>query len=291
MTGAGRTDGGVHALGQVAHVDIARDWEPFRLCAALNAHLRPAPVAVVAAAEVAADFHARFDAVEREYVFRLVARRAPLVHDRGLAWRVGHRLDVVAMREAAAALVGRHDFTTFRSSICQAKSPVRKLDALEIEELALARRARIPVPGAGAVVPAQPGARHGRDAGAGRSRGLAAGAGRRGARGARPGRLRAGMPARRAVPDRGALPGEPVRRVRRAWPSRAPVSRRRAAANRRLAREAERFAETVVVKLMPGDIARDRGFWLRHFELELDPDRHVVGGLVAAAGSASMPQV
>jgi tRNA pseudouridine38-40 synthase len=131
---AGRTDAGVHATGQVAHVDLARAWEPFRLCAALNAHLRPAPVAVVAAAEVADGFHARFDAVEREYLFRLVARRAPLVHDRGLAWRVGHLLDLAAMREGAAALIGRHDFTTFRSSICQAKSPVRTLDALEIEE-------------------------------------------------------------------------------------------------------------------------------------------------------------
>jgi tRNA pseudouridine38-40 synthase len=134
VTGAGRTDGGVHATGQVAHVDLARAWEPFRLCAAVNAHLRPAPVAVVAAAEVPEGFHARFDAVEREYLFRLVARRAPLVHDRGFAWRVGHFLDLAAMREGAAALIGRHDFTTFRSSICQAKSPVRTLDALEIEE-------------------------------------------------------------------------------------------------------------------------------------------------------------
>jgi tRNA pseudouridine38-40 synthase len=137
VVGAGRTDGGVHALGQVAHVDIARPWGPFRLAAALNAHLRPARVAVVAAAAVAPDFHARFDAVEREYRFRIVARRAPLVHDRGLAWRIGHPLDTAAMRVAAASLVGRHDFTTFRSSICQAKTPVRTLDALEIEELAL----------------------------------------------------------------------------------------------------------------------------------------------------------
>ena len=137
VVGAGRTDGGVHATGQVAHLDLARAWEPFRLAGALNAHLRPQPVAVVAAAEVADRFHARFDAIEREYLFRLVARRAPLVHDRGRAWRVGHALDVAAMREAAAALVGRHDFTTFRSSICQAKSPVRTLDALEIEELPL----------------------------------------------------------------------------------------------------------------------------------------------------------
>ena len=134
--GAGRTDAGVHALGQVAHADLARAWAPGRLAAALNAHLRPGPVAVVAAAEVADDFHARFDAVEREYLYRIVARRAPLVRDRGFAWRVGHALDTDAMRQGAAALVGRHDFTTFRSSTCQAKSPVRTLDVLEIEERA-----------------------------------------------------------------------------------------------------------------------------------------------------------
>ena len=96
--GAGRTDAGVHALGQVAHVDLARAWAPGRLAAALNAHLRPAPVAVVAAAEVADGFHARFDAVEREYLYRIVARRAPLVRDRGFAWRIGHALDAGAMR-------------------------------------------------------------------------------------------------------------------------------------------------------------------------------------------------
>ena len=138
VTGAGRTDAGVHATGQVAHVDVARPWEPARLLAAVNAHLRPEPVAVVAVAEVGPDFHARFAAVEREYLFRLVSRRAPLVHDRGLAWRVGHRLDTGAMRAGAAALVGRHDFTTFRSSTCQAKSPVRTLDALDIAEAPVA---------------------------------------------------------------------------------------------------------------------------------------------------------
>jgi tRNA pseudouridine38-40 synthase len=136
VIGAGRTDAGVHATGQVAHVDLARAWEPSHLSAALNAHLRPDPVAVVAAAQVPDRFHARFAAVEREYLFRLVARRAPLVHDRGKAWRVGHRLDLAAMREGAAAMIGLHDFTTFRSSMCQAKSPLRTLDALEIEEIA-----------------------------------------------------------------------------------------------------------------------------------------------------------
>lgn len=134
VIGAGRTDAGVHGLGQVAHADIARDWDPDRLLAALNAHLRPNPVAVTAAAEVPPAFHARFDAVEREYLFRLICRRAPLIHDRGLAWRVGHQLDADAMRAAAAHLVGRHDFTTFRSSICQARSPVRTLDEIRIDE-------------------------------------------------------------------------------------------------------------------------------------------------------------
>ncbi len=133
VTGAGRTDAGVHALGQVAHADLVRDWDPFRLAAALNAHLRPAPVAVVAAALVAEDFHARFSAVEREYVFRVTERRAPLVADRGWAWRVSGPLDLEAMRAAAAHLVGRHDFTTFRAAGCQAASPVKTLDAIAIE--------------------------------------------------------------------------------------------------------------------------------------------------------------
>lgn len=134
VQGAGRTDAGVHATGQVAHLDLARDWPPERLAAALNAHLRPAPVAVTGAARVADDFHARFDAVERRYRFRVIVRRAPLVADRGFAWQVGRDLDVDAMRAAAAALVGRHDFTTFRAALCQAASPVRTLDALEIGE-------------------------------------------------------------------------------------------------------------------------------------------------------------
>jgi tRNA pseudouridine38-40 synthase len=132
--GAGRTDAGVHGLGQVAHLEMRRDWEPVRLGAALNAHLRPDPVAVVSVARVADDFHARFSAIWREYLFRLVARRSPLVRDAGFAWRVNRPLDLVAMREGAAHLVGRHDFTTFRSSLCQAESPVKTLDVLEIEE-------------------------------------------------------------------------------------------------------------------------------------------------------------
>ena len=131
--GAGRTDAGVHALAQVAHCDLARSWDPFRLCEAFNYHLKPLPVAIVDAALAPDDFHARFSATERRYEYRIVSRRAPLTVERGRAWKIGHRLDPAAMREAAAALVGRHDFSTFRSSLCQARSPVRTLDALEIE--------------------------------------------------------------------------------------------------------------------------------------------------------------
>jgi tRNA pseudouridine38-40 synthase len=134
--GAGRTDAGVHAEGQVAHLDMSRDWAPERLREALNAHLRPAPVAIVAAARVTDDFHARFSAVSRRYIYRLVARRAPLVRDAGFAWRVNRPLDLGAMRAGAAHLIGRHDFTTFRSTMCQADSPVKTLDVLEIEEVA-----------------------------------------------------------------------------------------------------------------------------------------------------------
>ncbi|MEX5729680.1 tRNA pseudouridine38-40 synthase [Rhodovulum iodosum] len=135
IAAAGRTDAGVHALGQVAHCDLARDWDPFRLSEALNYHLKPAPVAVLAAARVGEDFHARFSAVERRYLFRLVSRRAPMTHQRGLVWRVPHPLALAPMQEAARHLTGRHDFTTFRASICQAASPVKTLDALEIEEV------------------------------------------------------------------------------------------------------------------------------------------------------------
>jgi tRNA pseudouridine38-40 synthase len=137
IAAAGRTDAGVHARGQVAHCDLARDWKPFRLSEALNFHLRPAPVAILAAARVAPDWHARFSAVERRYLYRIVTRRAPMVLEHGLVWRIGHPLSLAPMREAAAHLVGRHDFTTFRSVMCQSDSPVKTLDALEIEEIHL----------------------------------------------------------------------------------------------------------------------------------------------------------
>lgn len=134
IAAAGRTDTGVHATGQVAHCDLARAWEPYPLAAALNAHLRPAPVAVLAAAPVPDTFHARFSALERRYTYRLVARPAPLALEAGLAWQLRHPLDGALMRAGAAHLVGRHDFTTFRAALCQAASPVKTLDALEIEE-------------------------------------------------------------------------------------------------------------------------------------------------------------
>lgn len=135
IAAAGRTDAGVHAFGQVAHVDLARDWEAFRLSEALNYHLKPAPVAIVAAARVADDFHARFDAVERHYLFRLLVRRAPMTFEAGQVWQVKHPLDLQAMQAGAAHLIGRHDFTTFRSSICQADSPVRTLDRLDVSQI------------------------------------------------------------------------------------------------------------------------------------------------------------
>ncbi|TFL19068.1 tRNA pseudouridine(38-40) synthase TruA [Jannaschia formosa] len=131
---AGRTDAGVHATGQVAHADLAKDWDPFRLSEAVNWHLKPAPVAITACVRVADDWHARFSAIERRYTFRIVARRAPLTLDAGQAWRVIGPLDAGLMRDGAAHLVGHHDFTTFRASICQAKSPVKTLDEITVEE-------------------------------------------------------------------------------------------------------------------------------------------------------------
>ena len=139
LAAAGRTDAGVHATGQVAHVDLDRSWQPFRLAEALNAQLRPDPVAVLAVAEVGTDFHARFSALERRYLFRLLQRRAPAVLERGRVWQVKGGLDLAAMRAGAALLIGTHDFTTFRSTLCQAKSPVKTLDEIGIE--------KVPVPG------------------------------------------------------------------------------------------------------------------------------------------------
>lgn len=131
---AGRTDAGVHGLGMRAHVDVAKPIAPFRLMEALNARMRPHPVAILACEEVADDWHARFSCLSRHYEYRIVTRRAPLTWEKGLAWRVPGPLDVEAMAAAAAHLVGRHDFTTFRSAHCQAESPLRTLDRLEVVE-------------------------------------------------------------------------------------------------------------------------------------------------------------
>ena len=135
ITGAGRTDAGVHAKCQVAHCDLDKEWEPFRLSEALNFHLKPLPIAVIDCALVDKDWHARFSALERKYLFRLLVRRAPSTHEAGLVWQIGHSLDLSKMIEASKYLLGKHDFTTFRSSICQAKSPIKTLDEIKIDRI------------------------------------------------------------------------------------------------------------------------------------------------------------
>jgi tRNA pseudouridine38-40 synthase len=135
LQGAGRTDAGVHALGQVAHLDLVREWRSDRLRDGINACLRPHPVAVLAVEQVPDTFDARFSAVARHYLYRIVNRRADLALDRGRAWRVPKPLAAAAMHAAAQCLVGRHDFTTFRSSECQAASPVKTLDRLDVERV------------------------------------------------------------------------------------------------------------------------------------------------------------
>jgi tRNA pseudouridine38-40 synthase len=129
---AGRTDAGVHALAMRAHLDISKPIEAFRLMGALNAHMRPAPVAVLACQPVPDDWHARFSCVGRAYEYRIVNRRAPLTLEKDRAWQVPKRLDADAMHDAAQALVGHHDFTTFRSVACQSASPVKTLDRLAV---------------------------------------------------------------------------------------------------------------------------------------------------------------
>jgi tRNA pseudouridine38-40 synthase len=137
IKGAGRTDAGVHALGQVAHFDLPTDragraWAPGRIREAINFHLKPAPVCVLDCTEAPATFDARFSASGRHYLYRILCRRAPPVLDRGRVWWLKHALDAGRMAEAARTLVGRHDFTTFRAQACQAKSPVRTLDRLDV---------------------------------------------------------------------------------------------------------------------------------------------------------------
>jgi len=129
---AGRTDAGVHGLGMRAHLDIRREITPFRLMEALNARLRPDPVAILDCVAVPDDWHARFSCLARHYEYSIVQRRAPLTWEKGLAWRIAAELDAEAMHAAAQALVGRHDFTTFRSAHCQSDSPVKTLDRLDV---------------------------------------------------------------------------------------------------------------------------------------------------------------
>jgi tRNA pseudouridine38-40 synthase len=132
VQGAGRTDAGVHAIGQVAHVDLQKEWDPDTVRDALTAQLRPHPVAVLAAERVPDTFDARFSAKARHYVYRIANRRADLALDRGRAWRVARPLDSAAMHIAAQGLLGKHDFTTFRAAECQAKSPLKTLDRLDV---------------------------------------------------------------------------------------------------------------------------------------------------------------
>ena len=135
VTAAGRTDAGVHAAGQVIHFDLARDFPARKICDALNWHLQPDPIAALDAAVVADDFHARLSATRREYRYRILLRRARPVLVRDRLWHVGRALDLAAMQAAAAMLVGHHDFSTFRASECQAKSPVKTLDRLDVRQV------------------------------------------------------------------------------------------------------------------------------------------------------------
>ncbi|PKB25794.1 tRNA pseudouridine38-40 synthase [Novosphingobium kunmingense] len=135
MHAAGRTDAGVHALAMRAHVDVAKTIAPFRLMEAMNHHLRPDPIAVIACEAKPDDWHARFSCIGRAYEYRIVNRRAPLTLDRGKAWQVAQPLDDEAMHRAAQSLIGRHDFTTFRSVQCQARDPIKTLDRLAVRRV------------------------------------------------------------------------------------------------------------------------------------------------------------
>ena len=132
VKGAGRTDAGVHALGQVAHFDLKKSWDPLRIREAMNFHLRPDPIAVLNCGEVPAEFDARFSATARHYLYKILNRRAPTALDIKRVWRVQVPLDFEAMNDAAQVLVGHHDFTTFRASACQANSPMRTLAKLDV---------------------------------------------------------------------------------------------------------------------------------------------------------------
>jgi tRNA pseudouridine38-40 synthase len=132
---AGRTDAGVHALAMVAHADLSKEHRADTVRDAINQHLRPQPIAIIACEEVSENFHARFSCMRRAYEYRIVNRRAPLALDKGRAWRVSQNLDADAMNAAAQCLVGRHDFTTFRAAACQSDSPVKTLDEISVSRL------------------------------------------------------------------------------------------------------------------------------------------------------------
>ena len=135
VQGAGRTDSGVHALGQVAHLDLVKDLSEDKVRDAINFHLKPNPVAIIEAERVDEDFHARFSAINRAYLYRIIDRRVPLTLARGQAWRVPKRLAADAMHAAAQFLIGTHDFTTFRDAQCQAESPVKSIDKASVSRL------------------------------------------------------------------------------------------------------------------------------------------------------------
>ena len=135
LKGAGRTDAGVHALGQVAHFDLASGFPLSKVCGGLNAHLRDQPISILSAERAEADFDARFSAKARHYRYRILNRRSPPAVDRGRVWLVPQSLDLAAMRAGAAILIGNHDFTTFRSADCQSKSPTKTLDRLEVDRV------------------------------------------------------------------------------------------------------------------------------------------------------------
>ena len=226
--GAGRTDAGVHAAGQVAHVDFLRAWEGWRLCDAVNAHLAGRAIAVLSAERVADAFDARRDAIYRRYRYRIVNRRPPLTLERGRAWRVKRALDAEAMHAAAQALVGRHDFTTFRDAECQANSPVRTIDGFEIardrDGSAASRRA---------LVSASPGALDGRIARRSGPNQVERRRSQSGARGGRSRALRAGCAGRRALSDgspiplsRGVAPEQGVNVIEQALAARRIAERR-----------------------------------------------------------------
>lgn len=145
-TGAGRTDAGVHAYAQVAHIELSKDWEANKIRDALNYHLKPNLISILKCEQVDDEFDARFSALQRHYLYRIINRKARLALDSSKAWHIPHQLDATAMHRAAQVLLGQHDFTTFRSVHCQAKSPLKTLDHLQVmragEEIRIETSAR-----------------------------------------------------------------------------------------------------------------------------------------------------